>query len=319
MVVYTFTPAVKAGLRARIGLAGPGGSGKTWTALTLARAFGGRYGVVDTDHGRAALYKPPFSFEHLVVSSFDPAELPKMVAAAAEARLDTLIVDHSSAFWSGRDGMLEQVDRATSRAGRTDKVGVGWNEMRPVERAMWEALLGYPGHVIVTMRQRTEWTFERNPDTGKTVPRRVGLAPEQRGDVDCEFDVFGVLDDAVLTVTKTRCPDLRRKVIAEPGDDLAGQILDWLADGAETVPFDALTERQWLLDPARTTDECRDRWRQLSAAGHLDAVVIDTTGVVDQPGRTVTLGELIVARSRELKPDGRRPVSLATAAAEAAA
>jgi hypothetical protein len=45
--------------------------------------------------------------------------------------------------------------------------------------------------------------------TGKTVPRKVGLAPVMRDGIEYEFDVFGDMDqEHTLVITKTRCPKL---------------------------------------------------------------------------------------------------------------
>ena len=98
---------------------------------------------------------------------------------------------------------------------------------------MINAMTSYPGHVIVTMRTKTEWVIQDN-ERGKKEPRRIGTKPEQREGIEYEFSVVADMDlDNVLTVTKTRVPPLKRAVVTEPGPDVAQTILDWLNDGGE--------------------------------------------------------------------------------------
>lgn len=59
-MTFSFQPATRETAKARIALQGPGGSGKTKTALRMAEglAKGGQIGVVDTERGSALKYAP---------------------------------------------------------------------------------------------------------------------------------------------------------------------------------------------------------------------------------------------------------------------
>lgn len=290
-----FVPAVKAGLHARIGLIGPAGSGKTYTALRLAEALGATVGVIDTDRRRALLYADEFEFLHLPMHVYDPADLTRAVAVAADAGIGTLVVDTASAFWSGAEGMLEQVDRQTAAAGSSNKFGVGWNIMRPVERTMLDALAYYPGHVIVTLRAKCEYVVEIGGD-GKARPRRIGTKPEQRDGIEGEFDLALDLDDAVGTVAKSRCRTLPRgTVIPQPGEGLAADVLAWLAADAQSAPFDPLPVRDWALQPQRTEEELHARMRELDVLGQLTATV---TG---ENGEPMSLGKVLWLRRKQAR------------------
>jgi hypothetical protein len=83
------------------------------------------------------------------------------------------------------------------------------------------------------MRSKTEYVLEKDERTGKTVPRKIGMAPIQRDGMEYEFDVFGDMDhDNTLVITKSRCPKLTKAVIKEPGEDFAKTLKAWLTDGA---------------------------------------------------------------------------------------
>jgi AAA domain len=274
---FTFRPAVKTGLFARLALIGIAGSGKTLTALKVGAALGDNIGVLDTEHGRAAWYKHEVPFRHLIMSRFDPADLTAAVAAAGEQGIDPLIVDSWSHFWFGAAGMLDQVDAAAARMGSRFSAD-GWKAMRPVERAMVDALIGYPGHVIVTLRQKTEYVIDKDPGTGRIEMRRVGLKPEQRDGLEFEFDVVAELADATMTVVKTRVPALRRYSAAEPGADVGEAIAAWIAEGDEEPPFNVLDVRDWAQLPGRTAADVDAKAAELERLGRMGSVLLGDDG-----------------------------------------
>ncbi|HZE34069.1 MAG TPA: ATP-binding protein, partial [Actinoallomurus sp.] len=187
MTAFTFAPATKEAAKARIALAGPSGSGKTYTALVTARALaaGGKVAVIDTERESASLYADEFTFDTLNMHAYDPRDLVKALGAAGAAGYAVVIVDSLSHFWMGSGGMLEQVDHAAKRSYGGNSFG-GWKEARPMERQMIDALLGYPGHVIVTMRTKTEWVVQEN-ERGRKEPKKIGTKPEQRDGIEYEF------------------------------------------------------------------------------------------------------------------------------------
>lgn len=282
MTDFTFEDATKAGAKARLALAGPSGSGKTYTALTIATAWGGTIGVIDTERGSASKYaknpatgKGLFNFKRLNMTRYDPRDLPKALAAAAAAGCDTVIIDSLSKFWSGDGGMLEQVDNAAKRSFNGNSFA-GWKEARPYESAMIEAMLAFPGHVIVTMRVKTAYEVVEN-ERGRKTPTKIGLAPIQREGIEYEFDVVGDLDlSNTLMISKTRCPELAGRSFLRPGTDVAGIIADWLEDGEPAAT--ALDYRAVALDPRSTVEDIRGAGRAARAAGLLGAAVTDHTG-----------------------------------------
>jgi hypothetical protein len=285
-----FTPATRSAAKARIALAGPSGSGKTYTGLSLACRLAERVAVIDTERGSASKYVGlnGWKFDTLAPNSFSPTSLTEALAVAGGEGYGCVLVDSLSHYWMGVDGMLEQVDRRAKGGNNFS----GWKEARPDERRMIDALVSYPGHVIVTLRVKTEYVIEQN-DRGKSVPRKVGLRPEQREGIEYEFDVIGDLDlDNTLTVSKTRIPMLHGATIVKPGPELGETIRDWLADGVETAG--PISYREDALGPDATVVSLRELLTTVRAAGLLNAPVVDADG---QP---TVLGDLVVARGRAL-------------------
>jgi AAA domain len=305
--VFTFEPATKAQAKARIALAGPSGSGKTWTALVLATTLGKSIAVIDTERGSASKYAPPFTFQRLNMQRYDPRDLPRALAAAATQGFDVVIVDSLSKFWAGQGGMLEQVDNAARRGFGGNSFG-GWKEARPMETAMIEALLSYPGHVIVTMRTKTAYEIIED-DRGRKVPTKIGLKPEQRDGIEYEFDIVGDMDlENTLTISKSRCSALSGEVIRRPGPDLAESILGWLSDGEAVLS--AMDYRDQALRKSATYAELRTLYLTVKGAGLLGAAV------ADESGEAMGLGQLIVNQGKQAEA---RETFGAEAAAQAAA
>lgn len=301
---FLFTPATREQSKARIALAGPSGAGKTYTALSLATSMAPRVALIDTERGSASKYaagktSSGFAFDTLQLSKYDPRDLVKALAAAGQAGYGAVIIDSLSHFWMGTGGMLELVDSIGKRSGGGGAWG-GWKDARPFERAMIDALLSYPGHVIVTMRTKSEWVIETN-DRGKPQPKKVGTKAEQRDGIEYEFDIVGDLDlENTLVISKSRCDELSGAVVNRPGADMAATVLAWLEDGVK-VP-DAVDLVAKAMDPNLTVDGAlalhalAERHRLLGAA-----VLHPSTDV------SMSLGELIVERGRQLRANGGRP------------
>ncbi|RYE74476.1 MAG: hypothetical protein EOO80_17175 [Oxalobacteraceae bacterium] len=56
MAGFEIHRATKRRAKLRLGMSGPAGSGKTYSALLIAGGLGGRIGMIDTEHGSGDLY-----------------------------------------------------------------------------------------------------------------------------------------------------------------------------------------------------------------------------------------------------------------------
>jgi hypothetical protein len=294
---FTFAPATREQAKARIALEGPSGSGKTYTALTLGTAMADRVALIDTERGSASKYAlgsrgNGFTFDTLQMTKFDPRDLVGALAAAGQAGYGCVIVDSLSHFWMGQGGMLELVDNIGRRSGSGGNWG-GWKEAKPHERAMIDALLAYPGHVIVTMRTKSEWVVQEN-DRGKKEPKKIGLKAEQRDGIEFEFDLVGDMDqENTLVVTKSRCPDLSGAVINRPTSDLAVTVLEWLSDGVEAPDASVYVDSATGLT---TVVAGRELYAEVERRRLLGAAMLHPA-----TGQPTTLGEYIIERGRQLR------------------
>lgn len=289
-MTLAFKPATREASYARIALSGPSGSGKTYTALALATALSDKVAVIDTERGSASKYVGlnGWEFDTVQPDSYSPLSLVDLLGLAAGNEYGCVVVDSWSHYWMGVDGMLEQADRR-AKGGNSFS---GWKEVRPEERRMIDALVAYPGHLIVTMRSKTEFVIEEN-ERGKKVPRKVGLKPEQRDGAEYEFDVVGDMDhDNTLTVVKSRIHTLAKAVIPMPGEELAHQIRDWLSDGAKVPTVSEYRKRALALTDLNELKALFDE-----VSGHR----LGTAPTVDAEGNPTVLGDLILAHARTVK------------------
>jgi hypothetical protein len=230
-VAIQFRKATKEQLKLRMALIGPAGSGKTYSALNIARHLGKRIAVIDTEHGSASKYAGLFEFDVVELDSFHPQNYIAGIQAAQQAGYDVLIIDSLSHAWMGKDGALELVDRAAKRSPSGNSFAA-WRDVTPLHNQLIEAMLGARLHLIVTMRSKMEYVQDKD-EKGRTQIRKVGLQPVQRDGLEYEFDVVADLDtENTFIVGKTRCPQLTGVIVPRPGKEVADTLLAWLTDGA---------------------------------------------------------------------------------------
>lgn len=309
MTTFTFAPATRETAKARIGIQGPGGSGKTKTALRMAEALkaGGLIGVVDTERGSALKYAPvpgrpdieAHEFAHLPMAFCSPENLIAAVKAAEEARLAVLIVDSWSHFWAGKGGLLARVDEEAKKGGSGGKF-TAWGPVNNLEQDMLDALLNFPGHVIVTMRTKNDYSME-----GKTVTK-VGVKTVQREGAEYEVDVLIDMIAGTGTVTKTRYTALDGACVHHPGEPFAEAILEQLGQGVDPVQVivDALTADGLTYDRALELHGQANN-RRLLAADLLHP----------KTGEPAKLGDVIKEYGQAVKPVTDAPSTPSTSPA----
>jgi hypothetical protein len=224
----SFRRAVKYDAKLRFAVCGPSGSGKTYTLLQLATELGGPVALIDTERGSASKYADLFEFDVLELESYDPARLIEIINEAAGNGYRVLCIDSLSHFWIGKDGELDKVDRAARRMQNPNSFAA-WKQVTPLHNALIDKIVSAPLHILASMRAKTEWILDRDERTGKTVPRKVGLAPVMRDGIEYEFDVCGDMDqENTLLITKSRCPKLAGGVFPKPSKEVADVLKEWL-------------------------------------------------------------------------------------------
>ena len=115
-----------------------------------------------------------------------------------------------------------------------------WREATPIQNEMVDAIIRAPVHIIVTMRSKMAYVLDTKD--GKTAPRKVGMQPIQRDDLEYEFTMILDMDQGhQAEVTKTRMAKFDGRVLNKPDAELGREIAEWLSEG-EAKP-EAPTDR----------------------------------------------------------------------------
>jgi hypothetical protein len=147
---------------------------------------------------------------------------------AAEGGDRVLVIDSLSHGWQDLTAEVEKLAKAKYRGNTWS----AWSEGTPLQRRLVNAILGFPGHIIATMRSKTEWTTVDS--NGKKTPQRVGLAPEQGKGIEYEFDLLVEISvEHIGQVIKDRTGKFQDKLIDKPGEQFGQQLAAWLADGEQ--------------------------------------------------------------------------------------
>lgn len=221
-----FKKAVKFNSKLRLAISGPAKSGKTFSALSIATAIGGRIALIDTEHSSAAKYADLFDFDTLSLKSFSMQDYEQAIRAAVKAGYDILIIDSLSHAWAGMNGALEMVDKQEG-----NKFTSGWKTVSPLWSKFIDTILAADLHVIGTLRVKTDYIIEIVTVKGReqSVPRKVGMAPIFRQDADYEFDVMLEMNlDHIGMVTSSRCLELDHVAFDKPGEEFAAITMQWL-------------------------------------------------------------------------------------------
>ena len=247
-----FHKATKTQKRLRLSLYGVSGSGKTYSALALAKGLGGKVALIDTERGSASAYANLFTFDTLEMPPpYTPAAYVAAIKAAETEGYDICIIDSLTHAWSGAGGALEMVDNAAKRNSGGNSYAA-WRDVTPEHNKLIDAIIGSKCHIIATMRSKAEYVLEVN-ERGKSVPKKKGMAPIQRDGMEYEFDVVAEMtSDNEMVIQKTRCPELAGQVIAKPNGATSATLRAWLTDGAP-IPA-AIVEPHPNFAPALTIE-----------------------------------------------------------------
>jgi len=240
-----FVKAVRQRVKARIGLCGPAGSGKTMSAIRLA--FGivgpnGRIAILDTENESASLYAHLGNYDVDVIKP--PFTVDKYINGIREAErqnYDLIIIDSLSHAWAGTGGILELVDAKTGAA--NGNKFAGWREATPKHNSLVDAMLQSSMHVIATMRSKTEYILVED-EKGKKVPKKVGLAPVQRETMEYEFTlVFDIDQERHTATTNKDRTGIFDGFFGKLTEEHGKAIREWLDSGVE-APLPAVKSEQ---------------------------------------------------------------------------
>lgn len=252
-----FKKAERKNAKLRLALSGTAGAGKTYSALLIAKEFGTKIAVMDSERGSASLYADLVEFDVCELEERNVQTYLDAIQNAAAAGYDTLVIDSYSHSWIGA---LETVDKMGG-----SKFSNGWKVVSPLVTKLVDSILSYPGHVIATMRSKADYAIEMQ--NGKAIPRKLGLATVARDGTDYEFSVMlDLTTEGSVTVSKTRCSALAGGIYSrEDIPKIAQTIKTWLGSGAPVSARDAFADRIRFANSNEALTALVPELQQLSA------------------------------------------------------
>jgi len=262
-VMAGFKRATKRQARLRAAVFGPSGGGKTFSCLRIAAglAGGGRVAVIDTERGSASKYSDRFEFD--VMELADQTVQGYVEAIKAANGYDVLVIDSLSHGWQS---LLEEVEKL-AKAKYRGNTWSAWSEGTPLQKKLVESILSFPGHVLATIRSKTEWTTVED-GRGKKVPQRIGMAPEQGKGIEYEFDILlEISTEHIANVIKDRTGKFQDKLIDKPDEEFGRQLALWLSDGEPaTVSLPSPATDPRVVEIGEFTDEVKAACRAVMHA-----------------------------------------------------
>lgn len=224
-----FTKAERKKAKLRLGLTGASGSGKTYSALMVAKGMGGKVAVIDTEHGSASLYANDFDFDTLELEApYTPERYIQAIEMAEQAGYNVLVIDSITHEWNGKGGCLEINDNLASQYFKGNTWSA-WSKTTPRHQSFIEKIISSKLHIIATMRSKTE-TVQENKKVSK-----VGMKSEQRDGIEYEFTT--ILDINHESHCATASKD-RTKLFTDIdpfliNESIGEAMMNWLNTGAD--------------------------------------------------------------------------------------
>ena len=257
--------AVREAVPALIALWGFSDSGKTYSALRLARGLVGPKGkiaLIDTENRRAKMYAGLFGgWLHIDMQPpFTPQRYIAAHHAAIQAGAGAVVVDSQSHVWEGDGGVLDQAD-ASSKKGLAK-----WKNPKMAYKRMTNALFRAPVHVIFCIRAKEKFVQEGSGDN--TTIKSAGLVPICNSRFIYEMTVAAHMEGGTRKpLSPVKAPEAIKDAI-KPGEFISEEsgriIAEWLAGGASVDH-----ETEALRTSARSVAtegavKFRDYWQTLT-------------------------------------------------------
>jgi hypothetical protein len=224
-------------VKLRIGLTGPSGFGKTYSALLLAYGMTNdwkKIALIDTENSSASLYSHLGDFNVLSLEEpFSPERYIKAIKVCEESDMEIIIIDSISAEWQGKGGCLEIQEQLGGRF-------QDWAKVTPRHNSFIDAIIQSKSHVIITTRSKVDYSLDKDSN-GKTKVMKLGTKSITREGLEYELTVnFELLNDNHLVSTsKDRTELFSGKPEFVINSSTGKKLIDWCNQG---VSIDRIKE-----------------------------------------------------------------------------
>ncbi len=239
---FTFQHVRRRGFKVFVAMVGASGTGKTLSALRLARGMakvaGGEVMALDTEGGRMvsalqdrdlvdgrswfryAEFPPPYT----------PARYAEAIVAAADQGAAVVVIDSLSHEHDGEGGTLDR--HASYSGGSKRKNWIAWASIREEQRVLHRVLEKPPCHVIATFKAKEKLAVVANED-----PSPLGWMP-----IGCSDYVWSMTARVLLKPDAPGTPSDVRGLLSARGRVAEADIQKCPAGLERLFDGDVLTE-----------------------------------------------------------------------------
>ena len=232
MGILNIRPATRQGSKVVIGIAGVSGSGKTYTALKLARGMvnsPSEIGFLDTENKRGSLYADILDGQFMIgdlYPPFSPKRYSQAIKEFQDAGVKVLVIDSVTHEWEGEGGCD---DIAEATGGKM----ANWKLAKKEHKRFMNTLLQSDMHIICCIRAREKTDFS-NPRQ----PVSLGIQPVSEKNFMFEMTASMMMGDEGKTQRFLKMPEALRSAFGNGtdyiGEDCGKQLAAWVESGDKT-------------------------------------------------------------------------------------
>ena len=238
----------------RLALCGVSGSGKTYSALKIAKGMSGKTVVIDTENGSADLYCQLHDYDVLTLNApFSIERYIEAIKMCEKAGYDIIIIDSYSHAWVGSGGILDEKNGV-----RNKNDFAAWATVMPKHERLIQKIIQSNAHIIACMRSKAKYEIVMN-SSNKMTPVKIGLAPIQREGTDHEFTIVLDIDKDthMYYASKDRTGIFEGK--NEIVDESVGErLIEWLEEGFSRD--DLISDHVKRIESSQNMDELKSAW-----------------------------------------------------------
>lgn len=268
MGILNIRPAQSGQSKAVIGIAGISGSGKTYTALKIARGMvnnPSEIGFLDTENGRGSLYANILDGQFMIgdlYPPFSPSRYAQAIKEFQDAGVKVLVIDSGTHEWEGEGG-CDDIANAPKADGTPRKVA-DWNTAKREHKKFMNVLLQSNMDIIVCLRAREKTDF-----TNPNLPKSLGIQPICEKNFMFELTASVMMENEGKNQTILKVPSFLKEAFGN-GNDYLGEstgkkIREWLDNGEKESEEVLRIKSEALLICEQGVKALGDYWNSLSA------------------------------------------------------
>jgi len=218
-------------VKLRVGISGPSGFGKTYSALLLAYGMTGDYAkiaIVDTENQSASLYSHLGNYNTLSLKPpYEPENYIKAIELCEQADIEVVIVDSITHEWSGQGGCLNIHEQLGGRF-------QDWAKVSPRHQAFIDKILQSKCHIITTARTKVDYSMDKD-SSGRTKVTKHGMKEITREGFEYELTVnFELLNDNhLVSASKDRTGLFMNKPEFAINSATGRKLMKWCNNGID--------------------------------------------------------------------------------------